>query len=396
MIITDDAPLPIPLSDFSNAPDPIQAGNPVTLSFTLKNDTDHAITCYQIDINLNPGDGPENLCTIDAAKGAQVTPDDDMAAGWKINVVTNLDKQPVIRLTPPLSKQLKAGNSLIFTASVNANNKLKVDDLTQTSISVTEWPGSDLSNFFSQSITLAKTDPQTEFNSFAPDPADDIIVTQGHPLTLGWRLTPPANATAGKTPGSPSYTLEINYDQLSQPLDITDLNAGGGGVYTGPNNNHDLTLAHTTPFTLTLTLYDKSGNQTTHTQTALITVQNSDVDLGNLNVNYTTNILKHPQLITTVGNHTATTDGLLLATVQGSSGSASSLVIIVTPHGGNQTRYLIANNQGHGQEPATSFTGNRILLPIPRNSSVEIDWVQAQGTYRTAWYPLGRGTLKDT
>lgn len=389
MHITDDPKLYVPLTDFSTNPDPVQAGKSLTLNFTLANDTNQNIPCYEIAISLNPGDGPQNLCTDKDAMAATVTPPNPNK-DWKVAVVKDDNKKPIVKLTPKSGKYLKAKSSLVFAVNVNVSGALNVDDLTQTAITITEY-NSKTDNGVHQDIPLAKTAPATEFNSFAPA---HVLVKQGQQTQLSWRCNP-VGFERGKTSGKAYYTLEIDYDQLNgKPLDITALNTAGGGTYTGPGGGNDLALAHTTIFKLILTLWDKTGQTSSaHTQTALITVQNSDVDLGKLTVDYTANILRNPHLITTFGNHTATTDGLLLCTAQGSN---SALVIKVTPPGGTQTTYQIKNSLYRHPEPSGSFTGNRILLPIPQKSDINISWPGSIGTYRAAWYPFGTGTLKPT
>ncbi|MEV0324773.1 hypothetical protein ACIBKX_32675 [Streptomyces sp. NPDC050658] len=396
MKILDDTKPPIPLTDFSTNPDPIQAGESVTLRFSFHNDTDSSITCYGINIDLNPGDTAENLCTVQDLKSATVTP--KTGAGWDFNVGADTTGKPIIQLLPHKGGILKAHGKLDVDVLVTVNDKLNSDDLTQTVITVTEFPNADINDPGVQlpPIPLAKTQPGTEFDSFAPDPREEIIVKQGELLALSW-VCNPVGISQTQVDGQPYYTLTINYDQLDGALDITALNNNGTGRYTGhgPNNDltaNNLTLAHTTLFTLTLTLFDKNHQpSSTHTQTALVTVQNSDVDLHNLTVDYTTSILKSPHLVTTTGIHTSTTDGLLLATAQGAD---SAVVVQITPpNGGTARTYKIKSSTAHHAEPPSAFTGNRILLPVPQNSTVNIAWTDKNGTYRTAWYPLGAGTL---
>ncbi|MFI9534344.1 hypothetical protein ACIG56_13980 [Nocardia fusca] len=386
--MSNDGPLPIVLESFGTDPETPNAGKNVTLYFSFKNETNSDITCQEIAIDLNPGDSPENLCTDRAVQDSILTP--SHPGSWDFKHAFDKNKNVhYLSLTPHNSRHpvLRPGDSLNVEVTVEVSDKLRSDDLTTTTITVTEHIGDTRP---SQNIPLAKCPAGTVFDSFRSDPPDKALVRQGEHLQLSWSCDP-IGFDQGATPDKPYYTLTIDYDQLAGPMDITDLNDDGAGAYTGPGENHSLTLSHTTLFLLTLTLWDKTHQEKrTHTLTTLVTVQPTDVDLDNLSIDHTASILTDPHLITTTGNHTATTDGLLLCTVRGDH---SGVVVKVTGPGEQEVDYAINTSTADPYNDPTQFTGRRIVLPIARDSTVSISSPESDGTYRAAWYPLGIGTL---
>ncbi|MCX4096662.1 hypothetical protein [Nocardia sp. alder85J] len=386
--MSNDDVLPIVLASFSTDPETPNAGAKVTLYFSFENETDSDITCQEIAIDLNPGDTPENLCTDEAVQDSVITP--SHPGSWNFqHAYDKTKKVHYLSLTPHNSHHpvLGPGDRLDVAITVQVSAGLRSDDLTETVVTVTEHIGDARP---SQDIPLAKSPAGTVFDSFRADPPDKVLVQQGEHLQLSWSCDP-IGFERGSTAGKPYYTLTIDYDQLAEPLDITDLNNDGAGAYTGPDEDHSLALSHTTLFALTLTLWDKTHQQKlTHTLTTLVSVQPTDVDLGNLSIDRTASILTDPQLITTIGNHVATTDGLLLCTVRGSN---SGIVVKVTAPDAEEVDYAINTGTVDPYDDPTQFTGCRMLLPIARDSTVSISSPESDGTYRTAWYPLGIGTL---
>ncbi|MWA07812.1 hypothetical protein [Streptomyces sp. BA2] len=391
--------------DYSTDPDMATVGSIVNLMCTVENKQDVAVSCAYISIDLNPGDGPESLATEDALGNATPQKPTGINASFTRKLVSGpgdgTSTKYYFMLTPPGSKYFtfKPGDKFEFSLQINkilVNNALGADGTLTTAkcrtIEKSSLSGNPVTNI--TGFTVPKYPTGTAFRNFTTSPADQVVVKRGDPLRLQWTAKPPFSKKT-KHPSPPYYTMTIYYDQVDKPVDVTDNNSdNGGGSFTGQGGEL-LTLSHTTPFTLYLTLCDKNGQQITHSLTTLAVVSPTDVTLTDLDLNETASILTIANPVTQADTAIASTDGFLLCTVQGSANSEPSEVVIslTPPEGGDAVPYVITTDEGSQPDDGYTFVGPRILLPVAKGTTVNLIQTQSAGTYRAMWYPLGTGPL---
>jgi hypothetical protein len=403
----DDAPLiAVEVQPDPSLPAPDE---PVTLHFTFTNNSATPVPCDHFDIDLRPHHDdtqPLDLCTneqVGAAEIDQYLPyegEDD--ASWEMDKETEtIDGKStnIISLTPQYDDSFKGNKKVKPTVTVTVNGNLSKDDVTTTHIMVTRYATSEDDTGISQELTVTVGTASTRFGDFTTD-ARGAVYDQNEPVQLDWVWEPGHYKKKKDSTGPPCYTLQLLYDQLQgTPLDVTEYNndTDGGGSYNGPDNKGGLTLSHTTVFELLLTLWHKNGDQSTHRLTTAAIVRPTDIAVENLTVNLAAAIMGRPQILTTLGVHTATTDGLLLGTTTGTPETSSVLDITVTPPGGEPTAYQIGTTLSSTANRPSDIAGRRILLPIAQGSTVVFRWTPDENSvssYRTLWYPFGAGNLR--
>lgn len=374
-------------------------GEDLTLQFTFTNKTGGTVTCKEILIDLSAGDAVDNLATTAAVRSAHYDAGTD--DGWALRAPT---QSPYLFSLRPQSKDvyLEDQDSITRDIKVTLNTALNSGG-SPTSANVTVIEKTITINHEDfhpddQVTPVPKYGAGTVFDDFRPSPPEDILVKQGDPVALSWTFDA-KDYQQGFTQGKAYYTFHIDYigptGQSVGPMDVTHgYNQGTGWFYTGPPGYpKTLALPRTTPFALTLDLYDGTNQHTArHTLYTLVTVAETDVDLGGLTVQGTAGILGKPDPTPFPHNTelTATTDGLLLCTAQDKH---ANILIRVTPPGTKeQTTYGITQAQDQCTFPHF-YTGTRILLPITKNTTLKLT---PHGACATQWYPIGTGTLTPT
>lgn len=393
------------LLSYDHTPDPDMptVGSIINMKFTVENKQQSAVTCTYIAIDLNQGNGADNLATENALGNATPQLPTDIVANFKRKTFTlpgEQDSRVYFILTPKGNKPFTFDPGDTFSFQINnilVNNTLESgsDTLTMAqcrTIEISALGGSPVEHI--TAFTVPKYPTGTAFRNFTTAPPDQVVVKRGDALRLQWTANPPPQFPQfeeGKAP--PYYRMQIYYDQLDKLLDVTANNGTAGGSFTGKGTEL-LNLSHTTPFTLYLTLCDKNGQQITHTLTTLAVVSPTDVSLTDLALNETASILTIANPVTQADTATASTDGFLLCSVQGSpSSEPSGLVITLQPPQGQTATYNIASHTPNQPYDDYTFLGPRILLPVAKGTTVSLVNTPTTGTYRAIWYPLGTGPL---